>query len=124
MKMLAAALFAAATLATACSSGGAPAESSDGGAPTESSAGGGNSAAGAVSVEDFAFDPESTSVAVGDEVTWTVADGASDHTVKFDDEESDTLAAGDTYSRTFDEAGEFEYICGIHPQMTGTVTVE
>lgn len=113
MKMLAAALFAAATLA--CSSGGAPAESSDGG---------GASAAGGISVEDFAFAPESTSVAVGDEVTWTVADGASDHTVQFDDEESKTLAAGDTYSRTFDEAGEFAYICGIHPQMTGTVTVE
>ena len=115
MKLLAAALFAAATLATACSSGGAPADSANGAA---------GSAAGGVSVEDFAFDPETTSVAVGDEVTWTVADGSSDHTVKFDDEESDVLATGDTYSRTFDEAGEFTYICGIHPQMTGSVTVE
>ena len=113
MKKLAAALFAAATLATACSGGAA--ESSDGGAANTS---------GGISVEDFAFAPESTSVAVGDEVTWTVADGSSDHTVQFDDEESETLAAGDTYSRTFDEAGEFKYVCGIHPQMTGSVTVE
>lgn len=100
----------AAMLAVGCSSGG--------GAP-DAAAG-----AGSVKVDDFSFAPETTEVGTGEEVTWTVAEGSSPHTVKFDDEESKELAAGDTYSRSFDKAGEFKYVCGIHPQMTGTVAVK
>ena len=99
----------------------------------EASGGGGGDAAlsesspagsGTVQVDDFSFAPETVSAAAGDEITWDVVEGSSDHTVKFEDEESDTLAAGDTYSRTFDEAGDYSYVCGIHPQMAGSVTVE
>lgn len=107
-------LLTAAGCASPEASGGGEAASS------ESS----SAASGTVQVDDFSFAPETVSAAVGDEVVWEVVEGSSDHTVKFDDEESDTLAAGDTYSRTFDEAGEFSYVCGIHPQMTGSVTVE
>lgn len=47
--------------------------------------------------------------------TWTVTD-------LFD---SGTLSQGDTFEFTFDEAGEYEYYCVIHPtQMNGTLTVE
>ena len=109
MKLLIALVLAAA-LATGCSSGGGEADAAAG--------------AGTVAVDDFSFAPETTEVAVGEEVTWTVAEGSSAHTVKFDDEESKELAAGDTYSRSFDEAGEQKYVCGIHPQMTGTVAVK
>ena len=109
MKLLIALVLAAA-LATGCSSGGGAADAPAG--------------AGTVAVDDFSFAPETTDVAVGDEVTWTVADGSSAHTVVFDDEESKELAAGDTYSRSFDKAGEYTYVCGIHPEMTGTITVK
>ncbi len=111
MKLLIA-LFTAAMLTAACSSGGA----GEGG---EAAAG-----AGTVAVDDFSFAPGATEIATGEEVTWTVAEGSSPHTVKFDDEESKELAAGDTYSRSFDKAGEYKYVCGIHPQMTGTVAVK
>ena len=117
MKLLLIALCIATLSLAACSS---PEES---GGET-GAAGGDASGGGAVVVDDFSFAPAEAAVAVGGTVEWTVAEGSSDHTVVFDDEESDTLAAGDTYSRTFDEAGEFSYVCGIHPQMTGTVTVE
>ena len=116
MKSIVAALLLALAL-SACASGGGEAA---GGSEAASSGGGG----GGVTVDDFTFDPETTQTKVGEKVTWTVAEGSSAHTVKFDDEESKELAAGDTYSRSFDEAGEYKYVCGIHPQMTGTVAVE
>lgn len=118
MKSIVAALLLALAL-SACASGGGEAA---GGSEGASSGGGGGG--GGVTVDDFTFDPETTQAKVGDEVIWTVAEGSSAHTVKFDDEESKELAAGDTYSRSFDEAGEYKYVCGIHPQMTGTVAVE
>lgn len=111
------ALAVTAVLTAACG-GGSGAEGGDA-APA-----GGASGGSSVTVSDFEFDPETATTAVGEEVTWTLAEDSSAHTVKFDDEESEELAAGDTYSRSFSEAGEFPYVCGIHPQMTGTVTVE
>ena len=115
MKLLLIALCVAALSLAACSS-----PEGSGGESEAAGSGGG----GAVAVDDFTFAPAEAAVAVGGTVEWTVAEGSSDHTVVFDDEESETLAAGDTYSRSFDEAGEFSYVCGIHPQMTGSVTVE
>lgn len=111
------ALALAVVATAACSSG---AETSD--SETQASGGGGGS--GAVTVDDFSFAPETTEVAVGDEVEWVVAEGSSAHTVKFEDEESEELAAGQSYSRSFDKAGEYSYVCGIHPQMTGAVAVK
>jgi plastocyanin len=78
-----------------------------------------------VSIVDFAFDPADLTVAVGDTVTWTNT-GSATHTVKWQDDEpeSEQLQSGATYERTFDSAGSLPYICGIHSQMTGTITVE
>ena len=117
MKLIVAAMLSAMALTACASGGGESADSSEAAAPS----GGG---AGTVTVDDFSFDPETTEAKVGDEVTWTVAEGSSAHTVKFDDEESESLDAGASYSRSFDKAGEYKYVCGIHPQMTGTVAVE
>ncbi len=76
-----------------------------------------------VSIIDFAFDPATLTVGVGDTVEWT-NDGAAPHTVTFDEgPDSGTLNPGGTFSHTFDSVGEFNYICTIHPQMTGIVSV-
>jgi plastocyanin len=37
---------------------------------------------------------------------------------------SSTLSSGESFSFTFETAGSYAYYCSIHPEMTGTVTVE
>lgn len=77
-----------------------------------------------ISIVDFNFDPAEMEVPVGTTVRWTNND-SFDHNVRADDGtfESETLGGGDTYEFTFETAGTFSYICGIHPSMQGTITV-
>lgn len=59
----------------------------------------------------------------GTTVTWTNDDTAA-HTVTADDGSFDErIAAGETVTVTFDEAGTFAYHCDIHTSMTATVIV-
>lgn len=78
----------------------------------------------AVSIVDFAFDPAAVEIPVGATVTWTNT-GAATHTATASDGTFDSgqLAPGATFSHTFTAAGTFPYVCQIHPQMTGTVSV-
>ena len=92
---------------------------------TEPDAGGTEDAAGATEVDivDNGFDPNEVEVSVGDTVQWTNV-GNVGHTVTFDEgPDSGSLASDDRFDHTFEEAGEFAYVCAIHPAMTGTVTV-
>lgn len=77
-----------------------------------------------VSIIDFAFDPPLVEVPVGTTVTWRLDVGY--HTVVSADFRLNSPIlenVGDTYSYTFTEAGTYDYICGIHPNMLGTVKV-
>ncbi len=69
-------------------------------------------------------------VTVGGQVIWNNVDTAA-HTVtsgnpadgadgKFD---SSIFMSGATFSNTFDEVGEYEYFCIVHPWMNGIVQV-
>ena len=91
-------------------------------APAASPGGGGGSA---VTISGSQFQPASITVAVQAALTWTNNDSIP-HTVKWDDEtpESPQLAQGDTYQRTFDAPGTYAYVCGIHSNMEGSVTVQ
>jgi plastocyanin len=64
-------------------------------------------------------------VTVGDTVTWTNDDDGVTHTVTAADESFDSglLAPGESWSYTFTEAGEFEYLCTPHPWMRAKVIV-
>jgi plastocyanin len=77
-----------------------------------------------VGIRDFKFVPAELTTTSGTEVTWRNQDTAP-HSVKWadDTESSPTLADGETYARTFTAAGTFEYVCGIHPNMKGSVVV-
>ena len=77
-----------------------------------------------VSIANFAFAPTPIAVAVGSTVTWSNDDGAP-HALAFADgaPASDLLLPGQRFARTFAKAGTFDYVCSVHPYMTGTVTV-
>lgn len=76
-----------------------------------------------VSNADDGFAPATITIKKGETVTWTNNDDMP-HTVEFDDEESNELSRGDTFSKQFDSVGTFSYECGLHSNMTGTVVVE
>ena len=75
-----------------------------------------------VTIEDIAFEPEMLTVEAGDTVTWVWNDGAIDHDVVGDGFKSKVMSEG-TFSRRFDEAGTYDYVCNLHPNMTGTIEV-
>jgi plastocyanin len=78
----------------------------------------------AVTVADFHFSPSSTTIHVGDTITWT-NDGPSSHTATARNGGFDTgvLKKGHSASHTFTQAGTFTYFCQIHPFMHGTIVV-
>jgi plastocyanin len=78
-----------------------------------------------VTIEGFAFSPETVTVTVGDTVTWTNGD-STNHTATADGASFDTgtIAGGSSKAATFASAGTFGYHCAIHPAMTGTVVVK
>jgi plastocyanin len=77
-----------------------------------------------VTIVDFAFEPGEVRVPVGATVAWQNA-GTAPHTVTAGDGsfDSGTIAAGASFSRTFDAPGSFAFACQFHPEMTGTVVV-
>lgn len=82
-----------------------------------------------VSMADFSFIPGDITISVGTMVVWTNNDSFN-HTVTADDGtfDSGTVPPGETYSRTFDNPGEYPYYCKLHGApggigMSGTVTV-
>jgi plastocyanin len=75
-----------------------------------------------VVIEDLAFEPETLTVEVGDTVTWTWMDGAIAHDVAGDDFQSEAMSEG-SFRHRFDEPGTYEYVCTLHPNMTGTIEV-
>ncbi|HEU0145020.1 MAG TPA: plastocyanin/azurin family copper-binding protein, partial [Nitrososphaera sp.] len=101
------------------------------------SAGGSNSVSivsGATTLTDTAYQPNPIQVSVGATVTWTNND-SQPHTVtsgsngqpdnKFNSSPNFTplLNAGQTFSFTFTQAGDYPYFCMLHPNMVGTVSV-
>jgi plastocyanin len=77
-----------------------------------------------VNISGFSFGPAVVKVAPGQPITWTNADD-SPHQVSVSGKPLRTavLLKGQSASLTFDEAGTFGYICGLHPGMKGTVEV-
>lgn len=85
---------------------------------------------------DDAYRPNPIEVNTGDTVTW-INDDLTSHTATSGSPESGSTGMfggtddspeiigpeGDTQSFTFDEDGEFEYYCTLHPSMVGTVIV-
>jgi plastocyanin len=77
-----------------------------------------------VTIEDFAFGPQTVTINVGDRVTWTNRD-AVEHTATATNGSFDTgnIGEGDSAGVRFTVAGTYRYLCTPHPTMTGTVVV-
>lgn len=78
------------------------------------------------SIQNMAFTPPTITVRVGQKITWTNQDPLT-HTVTSDQSggpKSPMLQDGDRYSWTPKAAGTFNYICTVHPNMTGKVIVK
>jgi plastocyanin len=79
----------------------------------------------AVTIESFAFNPDSLTIKVGDTVTWTNKDSVG-HTITEDKGafDSGSINNGATFSFTFKTAGTFSYHCTVHPNMTAKIIVQ
>lgn len=78
-----------------------------------------------VVIQNFAFSPQTITVAPGTRVVWTQKDSIA-HTVTSDDNAfpgSSDLSANQTYSYTFTKPGKYPYHCAVHPNMVATVIV-
>jgi len=77
-----------------------------------------------VNVIDYTFDTPTITVTVGTEVTWANHDVLL-HTVTANDFAfgSGALRPQASFRQTFEDVGIYDYICTIHPAMTGTVVV-
>lgn len=75
-----------------------------------------------VNIEGYAFNPSTINIPTGTTVIWTQMDSV-DHTVTGNGFNSSTLSQGQTFRRTFYDAGIYSYSCSIHPNMIGTIIV-
>jgi plastocyanin len=78
-----------------------------------------------VSIAGFAFGPSKVSVAPGTPVTWVNGDESPHQiTIVSTKARSPILTKGQSTEMTFAAAGTYDYICGLHPNMKGTVEVK
>lgn len=78
-----------------------------------------------VTIQGFAFSPQTITIAPGTTVVWTQKDSAN-HTVTSDTNAwtaSSGLGTNQTFSVTFTKPGTYLYHCSIHPSMTARVIV-
>lgn len=129
------------TILAACGTSGGGAEASGGSASAGASDPGSGGATGTTvrMVDGNAFDPEHLTVRLGERVTWENA-AASVHTVTCDPDNpmlvehvlpdgaeifnSGNVAPGESFSHTFDVAGDYTYSCMLHLPMVGHLTVQ
>lgn len=79
-----------------------------------------------VFIRDYEFVPAQVRVAPGTRVSWVNCGPADTHTSTSDDGvwDSGSLVPAATYTRTFGQAGTFEYHCTPHPSMRASIIVE
>ncbi len=76
-------------------------------------------------IQQWGFGPRTARVQPGAWVVWSNS-GSDTHSVTAVDESFDSgpLAPGEGFSWYFDQPGTYDYVCSVHPWMTGRVVVE
>jgi plastocyanin len=116
----------------ACSSGddggGGATSAATGGAETQTSeagTGGGGGGEPDLKAEDFQFEPTKVTAASGDTIVVKNDSATTPHTFTVTDTDIDQSLDPDTsVDVKIDlDPGTYDFMCTIHPQMTGTLTV-
>jgi plastocyanin len=78
-----------------------------------------------VVIDNFTFAPTPLTVKVGTTVTWVNHDDIP-HSLVCPNLKvhSHPLDTDDTFAFKFEQAGTYDYVCGLHPHMHGQVVVE
>ena len=76
-----------------------------------------------ITISGFAFAPATLKVSAGETVTWVNEDGAPHSVAVKDGMASDTLMPSKSYSAQFEQLGNYDYFCSIHPYMAGNIVV-
>jgi len=78
-----------------------------------------------VKIDNFAFAPQTLTVPAGSRVTWINKDDMPHSVVDKDQAfKSKALHTDEKFSYTFDKPGTYDYLCSIHPTMTGKIIVK
>ena len=118
MRRLAIPLTLLAVLVAAC---GGDDDGGGGGASSEACP------SGSVEIKmvDIKFDPKDATAKAGQEICWVNEDSIDHNAVAESGAtfESELFGKGQTFTATVEEPGTVEYVCTIHPGMTGTIEV-
>lgn len=80
--------------------------------------------ANTVLIKNFHFAPMALSIPAGTTVTWKNMDGEPHTVVSIEGVfRSGGLDQDDSFTFKFDKPGTYKFLCSIHPQMLGTITV-
>ncbi len=79
---------------------------------------------GDVRIVGFNFMPAKITATAGKPLKFLNVDDSPHFIVVTGGPKTDVLLRGQTASMTFDKAGAYNYICGLHPSMKGTIEVK
>jgi len=82
------------------------------------------SAKGDVSIASFAFMPAKVSAAAGKPLTFLNTDDTPHQISVANGPKTAVFLRGQRASLTLDKAGEYNYVCGLHPSMKGVIDVK
>lgn len=73
-------------------------------------------------IRDSKFIPNAGAMPLGSKVTWINEDKAT-HNVEGEGWSSGDLAPGQSFTKTFETAGDYKYRCGIYPAIKGELMI-
>jgi plastocyanin len=79
-----------------------------------------------IEIDDLGFTPANVTIPAGTEVEW-INTGVLPHQIassSLDFDDSPLLQPGERYRFTFAQPGTYDYFCGPHPQMQGSIEVK
>jgi plastocyanin len=78
-----------------------------------------------IAMRDIKFVPEDARAKVGDTVCWPNEEAIQHNAVAESgaDFQSELYGEGETFTTKLTEPGTVEYVCTVHPSMTGTIEV-